>query len=100
MLSSDRARIQIGRISHFGLLELSRQRLRPSVSENYFSTCDTCGGTGVVRSVESSALRVLRKIEDTNIRNELLNVFVPSKIGMYILNHKRKSISEIEEKGK
>ena len=97
-MSSDRARIQIGRISHFGLLELSRQRLRPSVSENYFSTCDTCGGTGVVRSVESSALRVLRKIEDTNIRNELLNVFVPSKIGMYILNHKRKSISEIEEK--
>tara|TARA_Y100001970_G_scaffold261253_1_gene344176 strand:- start:1784 stop:4024 length:2241 start_codon:yes stop_codon:yes gene_type:complete len=97
-MSSDRARIQIGRISHFGLLELSRQRLRPSVSENYFSTCDTCGGTGVVRSVESSALRVLRKIEDTNIRNELLNVFVPSKIGMYILNQKRKSISEIEEK--
>ena len=97
-MSSDRARIQIGRISHFGLLELSRQCLRPSVSENYFSTCDTCGGTGVVRSVESSALRVLRKIEDTNIRNELLNVFVPSKIGMYILNHKRKSISEIEEK--
>ena len=97
-MSSDRARIQIGRISHFGLLELSRQRLRPSVSENYFSTCDTCGGTGVVRSVESSALRVLRKIEDTNIRNELLNVFVPSIIGMYILNQKRKSISEIEEK--
>ena len=97
-MSSDRARIQIGRISHFGLLELSRQRLRPSVSENYFSACDTCGGTGVVRSVESSALRVLRKIEDTNIRNELLNVFVPSIIGMYILNQKRKSISEIEEK--
>ena len=97
-MSSDRARIQIGRISHFGLLELSRQRLRPSVSENYFSACDTCGGTGVVRSVESSALRVLRKIEDTNIKNELLNVFVPSIIGMYILNQKRKSISEIEEK--
>ncbi len=97
-MSSDRARIQIGRISHFGLLELSRQRLRPSVSENYFSACDTCGGTGVVRSVESSALRVLRKIEDTNIRNELLNIFVPSIIGMYILNQKRKSISEIEEK--
>ena len=64
-MSSDRARIQIGRISHFGLLELSRQRLRPSVSENYFSTCGSCGGMGVIRSVESSALKVLRKIEDT-----------------------------------
>ncbi len=97
-MSSDRARIQIGRISHFGLLELSRQRLRPSVSENYFSTCGSCGGMGVIRSVESSALKVLRKIEDTKIKNESLDVFVPSKIGMYILNEKRKSIAEIEEK--
>ena len=97
-MSSDRARIQIGRISHFGLLELSRQRLRPSVSENYFSTCGSCGGMGVIRSVESSALKVLRKIEDTKIKNESLDIFVPSKIGMYILNEKRKSIAEIEEK--
>ncbi len=97
-MSSDRARIQIGRISHFGLLELSRQRLRPSVSENYFSTCSSCGGMGVIRSVESSALKVLRKIEDTKIKNESLDIFVPSKIGMYILNEKRKSIAEIEEK--
>merc|ERR1711991_1159212 len=91
-------RIQIGRISHFGLLELSRQRLRPSVSENYFSTCNSCGGMGVIRSVESSALKVLRKIEDTKIKNESLDIFVPSKIGMYLLNEKRKSITEIEEK--
>ena len=97
-MSSDRARIQIGRISHFGLLELSRQRLRPSVSENYFSTCGSCGGMGVIRSVESSALKVLRKIEDTKIKNESLDIFVPSKIGMYLLNEKRKSIAEIEEK--
>ena len=97
-MSSDRARIQIGRISHFGLLELSRQRLRPSVSENYFSTCGSCGGRGVIRSVESSALKVLRKIEDTKIKNESLDIFVHSKIGMYILNEKRKSIAEIEEK--
>ncbi len=97
-MSSDRARIQIGRISHFGLLELSRQRLRPSVSENYFSTCGSCGGMGVIRSVESSALKVLRKIEDTKIKNESLDIFVPSKIGMYILNEKRKSIAEIEER--
>ena len=97
-MSSDRARIQIGRISHFGLLELSRQRLRPSVSENYFSTCGSCGGMGVIRSVESSALKVLRKIEDTKIKNESLDISVPSKIGMYILNEKRKSIAEIEEK--
>ena len=97
-MSSDRARIQIGRISHFGLLELSRQRLRPSVSENYFSTCGSCGGMGVIRSVESSALKVLRKIEDTKIKNESLDILVPSKIGMYILNEKRKSIAEIEEK--
>ena len=97
-MSSDRARIQIGRISHFGLLELSRLRLRPSVSENYLSTCGSCGGMGVIRSVESSALKVLRKIEDTKIKNESLDIFVPSKIGMYILNEKRKSIAEIEEK--
>jgi ribonuclease E len=97
-MSSDRARIQIGRISHFGLLELSRQRLRPSVSENYFSSCYHCGGTGVIRSVESSALRVLRKIEETNLKNEIIEVIVPSKIGMYILNQKRKLIQEIEKK--
>ena len=97
-MNSDRARIQIGRISHFGLLELSRQRLRPSVSENYFSSCAVCGGTGTIRSVESSAIRVLRKIEEANLQNEVIEVFVPSKIGMYILNQKRKSISEIEEK--
>ena len=97
-MSSDRARIQIGRISHFGLLELSRQRLRPSVSENYFSSCSHCGGTGVIRSVESSALRVLRKIEETNLKNEIIEVIVPSKIGMYILNQKRKLIQEIENK--
>merc|ERR1712070_233466 len=53
---------------------------------------------GVIRSVESSALKVLRKIEDTKIKNESLDIFVPSKIGMYILNEKRKSIAEIEEK--
>ncbi len=97
-MNSDRARIQIGRISHFGLLELSRQRLRPSVSENYFSSCTVCGGTGTIRSVESSAIRVLRKIEEANLQNEIIEVFVPSKIGMYILNQKRKSINEIEER--
>ncbi len=97
-MSSDRARIQIGRISHFGLLELSRQRLRPSVSENYFSNCPHCGGTGVIRSVESSALRVLRRIEETNLKNEIIDVIIPSKIGMYILNQKRKLIQEIENK--
>ena len=97
-MSSDRARIQIGRISHFGLLELSRQRLRPSVSENYFSSCSHCGGTGVIRSVESSALRVLRRMEETNLKNEIIEVIVPSKIGMYILNQKRNLIQEIENK--
>ena len=97
-MNADRARIQIGRISHFGLLELSRQRLRPSVSENYFSNCTVCGGTGTIRSVESSAIRVLRKIEEANLHNVEVEVFVPSKIGMYILNQKRKSIKEIEEK--
>ena len=97
-MSLDRARIQIGRISHFGLLELSRQRLRPSVSENYFSSCSACGGTGVIRSVESSVIRVLRKIEEAKIKNQSIDVFVPSKIGMYILNQKRQSIQEIEKK--
>ena len=97
-MSLDRARIQIGRISHFGLLELSRQRLRPSVSENYFSNCSVCGGTGVIRSVESSVIRVLRKIEEAKINNQSISVFVPTKIGMYILNQKRLSIQEIEKK--
>ncbi len=97
-MSLDRARIQIGRISHFGLLELSRQRLRPSVSENYFSNCSVCGGTGVIRSVESSVIRVLRKIEEAKIKNQSISVFVPTKIGMYILNQKRLSIQEIEKK--
>ena len=97
-MSLDRARIQIGRISHFGLLELSRQRLRPSVSENYFSSCSACGGTGIIRSVESSVIRVLRKIEEAKLKNQSIQVFVPSKIGMYILNQKRQSIQEIEKK--
>tara|TARA_Y100001960_G_scaffold322294_1_gene398512 strand:- start:685 stop:2013 length:1329 start_codon:yes stop_codon:yes gene_type:complete len=97
-MSLDRARIQIGRISHFGLLELSRQRLRPSVSENYFSNCSVCGGTGVIRSVESSVIRVLRKIEEAKIKNQSISVFVTSKIGLYILNQKRPSIQEIEKK--
>ncbi len=96
-MSTDRARIQIGRISHFGLMELSRQRLRPSVSENYFSSCEVCGGTGFVRSVESSSLKVLRKIEEGNFSNESINVTVPKNIGLYLLNQKRKSLIEIEE---
>ena len=97
-MSFDRAKIQIGRISHFGLLELSRQRLRPSVSENYFSPCKNCSGTGVIRSVESSALRVLRRIEETNFKNHIISVFVQSSISYYILNFKRSAVYEIEKK--
>jgi len=97
-MRTDRARIQIGRISAFGLLELSRQRLRPSLLEASSQTCPHCAGTGVVRSVESAALHVLRAIEEEGIRHRSLeiNVTVPVKVALYVLNQKRARLAEIE----
>ena len=97
-LKNDRARIQVGKISAFGLLELSRQRLRPSLQETTFIPCRHCGGTGLVRSVESAAVHVLRAIEEEGIRRRSseVTVFVPTPIALYILNQKRTALAAIE----
>jgi ribonuclease E len=99
-LKHDRARIQVGRISPFGLLELSRQRLRPSLIETNFHTCVHCTGTGRVRSVESSAMHVLRAIEEEALRHrpgEMI-VYVPLSVALYILNQKRAALTDIESR--
>ncbi len=97
-LKTDRARIQVGHISHFGLLEMSRQRLRPSLAETSFVACPHCSGLGHVRSIDSSALHVLRAIEDEGAkgRASLIQVYVASAVIMYVLNHKRDRLAEIE----
>jgi len=99
-LKNDRARIQVGKISAFGLLELSRQRLRPSLQETTFSPCPHCGGTGLVRSVESAAVHILRAIEEEGIRRRSseITVYVPTAIALYILNQKRSALAAIEER--
>jgi ribonuclease E len=96
----DRARIQIGRISPFGLLELSRQRLRPSITETMTEVCPHCGGSGNRRSIESTALHVLRGIEEEGARQRTnkMEVFVHSQVALYVLNQKREAIAEIEQK--
>ncbi len=94
----DRARIQLGRISDFGLLELSRQRLRPSLTETSFNKCPHCQGNGVQRSIESCALHILREVEEEGIRDRSNRVTVtcPPEIGLYILNEKRHKLNAIE----
>lgn len=97
-LRFDRARIQVGRISHFGLLEMSRQRLRTGVLEGSTSQCPHCQGTGIIRSTESVALAVLRGLEDTIIagtRAPLVAMTTPS-VALYILNNKRPFINDME----
>ncbi len=99
-MRKDRARIQIGRISPFGLLELSRQRLRPSITETMTEVCPHCGGSGIRRSIESTALHVLRGIEEEGARQRAkeMEVFVHSQVALYILNEKRDAVAEIEQK--
>jgi len=99
-LKNDRARIQIGHISHFGLLELSRQRLRPSLAETSLTICAHCGGAGHVRSTESAALHVLREIEEEGGRRRAAEILVhvASATALYILNHKRQRLTEIEQR--
>jgi ribonuclease E len=99
-MKTDRARIQLGRISLFGLLELSRQRLRPSLVETNFERCPHCTGAGVIRSVESSALHALRAIEEEGIRKRSseITVHVPTRVALYILNQKRSELAHIEER--
>jgi len=97
-LRNDRARIQVGSISQFGLLEMSRQRLRPSLAESVTNVCPHCNGTGRVRSVESAALQVLRSIEAEALKGkgQDLKVFMNSEIALYIFNHKRDLIAALE----
>ena len=94
----DRARIQLGRISPFGLLELSRQRLRPSLLEASTQPCPHCNGSGHIRSTESTALHVLRAIEEEGMRRRSaeISVAVPTVVALYILNHKRDTLVHTE----
>ena len=94
----DRARIQIGKISAFGLLELSRQRLRPSFLEASTEICKHCAGTGVIRSTESAALHVIRGLEEEGIRRRASEVklSVPTAVAIYLMNHKRSVIASLE----
>ncbi|MBO6519878.1 MAG: Rne/Rng family ribonuclease [Rhodospirillales bacterium] len=98
-MRSDRARIQIGRISPFGLLEMSRQRLRPSLQEIQTEPCPHCGGTGIRRSTDTTALQMLRIIEEEAMRKRSteITVWMPTSVALYILNHKRDMLARIEE---
>ena len=98
----DRARIQLGRISRFGLLEMSRQRLRPSIGETSQGVCPRCNGTGHVRSVESLALSILRLMEEESIKENTLHIQaqVPVPVATYLLNEKRRSVFHIEKQHK
>ena len=95
----DRARIQLGRISRFGLLEMSRQRLRPSIGETSQGVCPRCSGTGQVRGVESLALSILRLMEEEAIKENTQHVQaqVPVPVATYLLNEKRRSVMHIEK---
>ena len=97
-LKHDRARIQVGRISHFGLLEMSRQRLRPGLLEGSTKVCPTCEGRGIVRSISSCALSVLRAIEENLIsrKPENLTVKCHPEVAFYVLNEKRDHLLSIE----
>ena len=99
-LKDDRARIQVGHISHFGLMEMSRQRLRPSLEETTLIVCPHCNGTGHVRGTESAALHVLRGVEEEagKRRSAEIIVHVAVAIALYILNHKRERLNEIERR--
>jgi ribonuclease E len=99
-LKQDRARVQVGRISRFGLLEMSRQRLRPSLGDSSLRTCPTCNGRGNVRGPESLSLSVLRIVEEEAMKENTVKVVakLPVEIATYLLNEKRASIREIEDR--
>ncbi|MDX1704939.1 ribonuclease E [Pseudidiomarina sp.] len=99
-LKQDRARIQVARISRFGLLEMSRQRLRPSLGESSNNVCPRCSGHGTIRSSESLALSILRLIEEEALKDNTLQVQaqVPVTVATYLLNEKRNAIVDIEKR--
>lgn len=98
-LQKDRARIQVGRISQFGLLEMSRQRLRPSLIEASSTSCPSCGGSGMVPNLETAAMSNLRSIEEEVFRKRSteIKVSVPTDVGFYLLNSKRQTLSTLEQ---
>lgn len=98
VLKSDRARIQVGRISSFGLMEMSRQRLRSNLLEVSMETCPHCSGTGIVRSTESAALMALRLLEEEGIRtrSSIVRVSVCPEVAVYLLNTKRRILTDLE----
>jgi ribonuclease E len=96
----DRARVQLGRISRFGLLEMSRQRLRPSLEETSSITCPRCSGQGTIRDTKSLALSILRLIEEESIkdRSAEIRAIVPVSVGTFLLNEKRQTLAAIEQR--
>ena len=99
-LKTDRARVQIGRISRFGLLEMSRQRLRPSLGESSLGVCPTCNGQGQIRSPESLSLAVLRLLEEEAMKDNTGKILarLPSEVATYLLNEKRTVLGELESR--
>ncbi|HBQ89302.1 MAG TPA: ribonuclease E/G [Alcaligenes faecalis] len=99
-LHLDRARVQMGKISRFGLMELSRQRLRPALNEGSHITCPRCTGTGVIRDAESSALHVLRLLQEEAMKEgtAALHAQVPVDVATFLLNEKRADITKIESR--
>jgi|TARA_B100002003_G_scaffold237320_1_gene254282 ribonuclease E len=101
-LQVDRARVQVGRISRFGLLEMSRQRLRPSLGETSGIVCPRCSGLGTIRDIESSALAVIRMVEEEALKDTSseIRAFLPISVASFLVNEKRNVLSEIEERNK
>ena len=97
-LKSDRSKIQVGKISSFGLLEMSRQRIRASIQEGVYSNCNHCDGTGLVRSIDSRALEILRNISDVSNRENIKKVEaeIPNEILNYLVNQKRNLLIDLE----
>ena len=102
VLEADRARVQVGRISRFGLMEMSRQRLRPSLEEITTELCPRCTGQGRIRDVRSLSLGVLRVMEEEALkeRSSIVRAIVPLSVGSYLLNEKRRDVAEIERRTK
>ncbi len=99
-MKNDRAKVQIAKMSCFGLLEISRQRLHSSFIESNYVVCPHCNGTGMVRTLESAGLYILREIEEEGIKNRFsrLNISVPYDSAIYLLNQKKKSLYDLEKK--
>ncbi len=99
-LQVDRARVQVGRISRFGLLEMSRQRLRPSLGETSGIVCPRCNGLGTIRDIESSALAVIRMVEEEALKDTSAEIraFLPISVASFLVNEKRSVLSEIEKR--